>query len=151
MAKSRRVSKSSKSEEPKEAAKIVEKPAEIEGTKPRRKSTYKADDEKSSVVEDINLETSKSSLWNRLPSDIKPGAWVNLYSGYREPEIRAKLSVIIPETEMLVFVDRGGMKSAEKPIDEFLNELDEGLSTVVIEHSVFDKALSSVISNLSAY
>ena len=96
-------------------------------------------------------DNAQDALLNRLPSDIKPGVWVNLYTGYREPEIRAKLSVIIPETATLIFVDRGGMKAAEKNVDDFASELDEGLSSVVVEHSVFDKALSSVISNLSAY
>ncbi|MEM7208239.1 MAG: DUF1631 family protein [Pseudomonadota bacterium] len=94
---------------------------------------------------------SVQEMLRSLPEDIKPGTWINLYTGYREPEIRAKLSVVIPESELLVFVDREGFKAAEKQLDEFRTELEEGLSSVVVEHSAFDKALSSVISNLSAY
>ncbi len=105
-------------------------------------------------VKEVLLESQDSkqnAIPGKLPEELKPGTWVNLYSGHCSPEIRAKLSVVIPETDTLIFVDREGFKSAERQIDNFLTELDEGLSSIVSEDSMFDKALSSVISNLRTY
>lgn len=94
-------------------------------------------------------EFSQNSLLQKLPENLLPGTWVDLYTGYREPKIRAKLSVVIPQTGTLVFVDSAGFKSAEKEIDGFLIELEEELSTIIVDDSVFDKALSSVIFKLA--
>ena len=57
----------------------------------------------------------------------------------------------LPETATLIFIDKEGFKSAEKHFDEFLTELDKGLSTLIVEDSVIDKALSSVFSSLNTY
>jgi hypothetical protein len=98
-----------------------------------------------------NKQTNQPVSLKKLPTDLKPGTWVNLHGGQRNPKTLAKLSVVIPETATMIFIDKEGFKYAEKQVEEFLNELDSGLSTVVAEDSLIDKALSSVISSLGTY
>ena len=87
------------------------KPESSEATASREKAADAAAREK-----DLQAE---SKLWKLLPNDIKPGVWINLYTGYREPEIRAKLSVIIPETENADIRRSGGFQVGRKRFGGF--------------------------------
>ena len=62
---------------------------------------------------------------------------------------RCKLSVIIVEDSRLVFVNHAGEIVVEKGFDEFTEEMSDGLSSVIMGHSVFDHALNSVITKLA--
>ena len=79
-----------------------------------------------------------------------PGMWFHLSLGQDKPARRCKLSVIIVEDEKLIFVTHDGEVVSEKSFEEFANELDNGISTVIMGHSVFDYALNSVITKLDA-
>lgn len=87
---------------------------------------------------------------SRLPADARPGVWFEVYNGEDSAVRRAKLSVIIMEEARLVFVDRVGVKVIEKDADDFSNELAEGKSSIISDHSAFDHALGFVISSLSS-
>ena len=77
-----------------------------------------------------------------------PGMWFQVYIGDDKPARRAKLSVIIVEDSKLVFVNHNGDIIVEKEFDEFTKEIEEGRSKVIMGHSIFDHALSSVIGQL---
>lgn len=82
-----------------------------------------------------------------LPGDVRPGVWFQVHT--QETNIRRlKLSVIIMEEALLVFVDHNGERVIEKDAEEFANELKDGRSQVIMHHSVFDHALGNVFSNL---
>jgi len=84
----------------------------------------------------------------RLPSNVMPGMWFQIVTGSGSGTRRCKLSVIIVEDEKLIFVTHEGELIAEKSFREFTEELDKGLSKVIMGHSVFDYALNSVITKL---
>jgi hypothetical protein len=84
----------------------------------------------------------------RLPSNVMPGMWFQIVTGNGSGTRRCKLSVIIVEDEKLIFVTHEGELIAEKSFKEFSEELDKGLSKVIMGHSVFDYALNSVITKL---
>jgi hypothetical protein len=84
----------------------------------------------------------------KLPSNIMPGMWFQISTGEGKPARRCKLSVIIVEDEKLVFVTHDGELIAEKSFEEFTNEINKGISKVIMGHSVFDYALNSVITKL---
>ena len=85
----------------------------------------------------------------RLPADVRPGVWFKVHNGEDNAARRAKLSVIIMEEAMLVFVDRIGVKVIEKDADIFNEELSAETSQIISDHSAFDHALGLVINSLS--
>lgn len=87
---------------------------------------------------------------NRLPQEVRPGVWFEIFGGTDKPVRRLKLSVIIMEEARLVFIDRLGVKVIEKDAATFTDELASGLSKVIADHSVFDHALGQVINSISA-
>ena len=96
---------------------------------------------------DIEAEQAEEKL-SKLPDDIRPGVWFEIYTGEESAVRRLKLSVIIIEEARLIFVDRIGVKKMEKDADEFAAELESGKSTMIADHSVFDNALGNVINSL---
>ena len=92
---------------------------------------------------DASLKISK------LPADVRPGVWFEVYTGSDTPPRRAKLSVIIMDQASLVFVDRHGIKVIDKDAEIFSAELSENKSSAISDHSAFDHALGLVIHSLS--
>ncbi len=84
-----------------------------------------------------------------LPADVMPGMWFQLYMGEDKILRRGKLSVIIAQDANLVFVNYQGGIIIEKSFEEFSDELDQGLSKTIMGHSVFDHALSRVVTGLN--
>lgn len=84
----------------------------------------------------------------RLPPNVMPGMWFHIFIGEDKAARRAKLSVIIVEDSKLVFVNHNGDIIVEKEFSEFSKEIEEGRSKMIMGHSVFDHALSSVIGQL---
>ena len=87
---------------------------------------------------------------NQLPEAVKPGVWFEIFVSDDKPVRRLKLSVIVQEDAKLVFVDRVGVKVMEKDAVDFATELDIGQSHILADHSIFDHALTNVISSLAA-
>jgi hypothetical protein len=99
---------------------------------------------------DISLAVTKEDTppAPRLPTNITPGMWFHIYIGEDKAARRAKLSVIIMEDSKLVFVNHNGDIIVEKSFDEFIDEIEQGKSRMIMGHSVFDHALHSVIGQL---
>ena len=85
----------------------------------------------------------------QLPPNIMPGMWFQVYMGEDSIARRCKLSVIIVEDSNLVFVNHTGEIVVEKNFEEFTTEIENGDTTVIMGHSVFDHALNSVITKLA--
>ncbi|MEZ5560515.1 MAG: DUF1631 domain-containing protein [Pseudomonadales bacterium] len=78
---------------------------------------------------------------------LQEGVWVEL----TEPDgtlLRCKLSAIVKPGERYVFVNRRGMKVAERSRMQLACELQEGRLTLLKDAEVFDRALEAVIGNL---
>ncbi|MBT8126631.1 MAG: DUF1631 domain-containing protein [Gammaproteobacteria bacterium] len=109
--------------------------------------TSEHDDKAARIEEQVRIAREKIS---RLPTDLHPGAWFEVFNGEDKPIRRLKLSVILTEVAKLVFVDRQGRKVIEKDADEFLTELNSGQSKLIADHSTFEHALGAVIHRLAA-
>ena len=88
-------------------------------------------------------------IMQRLPAEVKTGIWVDLYQG-NEGNRRLKLSAILEDSAQLVFIDETGSDSVIKPVLEFVDELDVERSRIIQENNLFDKALSTVLTNIQA-
>lgn len=77
---------------------------------------------------------------------LTSGTWFELYKD--EKKIRAKLVAVIRATGKYIFVNRVGMKIAEKTRPVLIQELREGQLRVLDDTLLFDRALESVIGHL---
>ncbi|RDH82794.1 MAG: hypothetical protein DIZ80_11000 [endosymbiont of Galathealinum brachiosum] len=88
--------------------------------------------------------TQKSPLSNScsLPPSIKPGIWCEIYIDDVTPPRRLRLSLIKLDSDVLIFVNRNGIKKLEKNLNEFVEELNRGLSKVYKHDNLFTKPSS---------
>lgn len=100
------------------------------------------DDKAARIGEQARAAREKIS---RLPSNVHPGVWFEIFDGKDRPVRRLKLSVVFADAAQLVFVDRQGIKVIEKDVDDFLTELANNQSRFIADHSTFERALGSVI------
>lgn len=77
---------------------------------------------------------------------IAEGTWFEL--GPDTPHIRCKLATILNDGKRFIFVNRKGMKVAERNRAELGKELLAGSTTILDDNQIFDKALQAVIGNL---
>lgn len=78
---------------------------------------------------------------------LKEGAWVELIQP-GEQVLRCKLAAIVKPGERYVFVNRRGMKVAERTRMQLAMDLQDEKLTVLNDSQVFDRALQAVIGNL---
>lgn len=95
----------------------------------------------------VNQPTPEELL-QRLPVDIQPGTWCEVYMGREQPPQRLKVSSILKDTAQIVFVDGSGKQSQIKDVRDLIDELDCERSTIIHEENLFDKALTAVLSNM---
>ncbi len=125
-----------------------EKALAKENNAPLKNSVYadKTNDQPSPTEE---KEQSSKNIMSELPEYVKPGAWFKIYTGDDTPPRRLKLSIITSENARIIFVDRKGTMVIEKDASKFSIELLNEKSHLLEDHSVFDHALSQVISHIS--
>lgn len=132
-----------------EAAEAIEDQHEVEALSHEElQAEQETAEEAEAVVEEDPEEIARRKI-GLLPSDVQPGAWFIVYNGEDKPVRRLKLAVILIQDATLVFVDHLGNVVIEKDAEMFAGELERGLSGVIMQHSVFDHALKSALSNIS--
>lgn len=110
------------------------------------------------VMEEIVLTMPGEQLDNKTNIDVEPeyieqigklreGIWVELRQASGEL-LRCKLSTIIEPGGRYIFVNRRGMKVAERSRRGLAVELKRDSLTILEESQVFDRALQAVIGNL---
>jgi len=104
-------------------------------------------DKSTRIKEQIRIAREKIS---RLPTNLHPGVWFEVFNGEDTHVRRLKLSVILTDVAKLIFVDRQGVKVMEKDADDFLRELNNDQSRLIADHSTFEHALGSVIHTFAA-
>ena len=92
---------------------------------------------------DIKLPAEASALVDKLAE----GSWVELCNSDDE-RIRCKLATILSDGSRYIFVNRKGMKVAERSRAEIARELMDAKTTLLDDTEIFDKALQAVIGNL---
>ena len=82
-------------------------------------------------------------LLSRLQS-LKPGMWFEFGPLESESTERAKLSWISPHSGRLLFVNRNGMRVADRRPEEILHELERNLARVLEDANLLQAALNRV-------
>ncbi|MDN3638994.1 DUF1631 domain-containing protein [Simiduia curdlanivorans] len=77
---------------------------------------------------------------------MSPGSWFEYNDGSQQ--YRCRLAAIIKATGKYIFVNRAGMKVAEKTAPEFAQALRDGQLQSLDDGMLFDRALEAVIGNL---
>ena len=107
-------------------------------------------------LEEIVLTAPDDSSFETTPPEPKyldqilalsEGVWVELEKSPGE-RIRCKLATIVQPGDLYIFVNRRGMKVAERTRMGLAVDLKRGALTVLHESQVFDRALQAVIGNL---
>ena len=75
------------------------------------------------------------------------GSWLELLDT-NAVRLRCKLATILSDGTRFIFVNRKGMKVAERSKVDLARELAAGTATLLDEAEIFDKALQAVIGNL---
>jgi hypothetical protein len=78
---------------------------------------------------------------------LTEGGWVEIHQP-DGTELRCKLATIVRPGDRYVFVNRRGMKVAEKTRMELARDLQDDRLVVLDDSQVFDRALQAVIGNL---
>ncbi|MEQ8861420.1 MAG: DUF1631 domain-containing protein [Pseudomonadales bacterium] len=79
---------------------------------------------------------------------LSEGSWVEIQQAEGSAVLRCKLATIVRPGDRYVFVNRRGMKVAEKTRMELARELQDDRLVVLNDSQVFDRALQAVIGNL---
>jgi hypothetical protein len=79
--------------------------------------------------------------------DLKVGTWIEFAAIGTTPE-RAKISWISPFSARLLFVNRKGLKVAERSVYTLANELRAGSAQILEVAPIFERALNSIMSRL---
>ena len=104
-------------------------------------------EEVAKIEEQARIAREKIS---KLPGNLHPGVWFEIFNGDDKPVRRLKLSVVLTEVAKLIFVDCHGVKVIEKDAGDFANELENEKSKFIADHSTFEHALGTVIHKLAA-
>lgn len=92
-------------------------------------------------------EPAVSELTLKKVASLKVGHWVE-FGHDVENKFRAKLAAFIKPADKYIFVNRTGMKVAEKSQLELALDIDHGNISLLDDNLLFDRALQSVIGNL---
>ena len=87
---------------------------------------------------------------SRLPENVRPGVWFEVFNGDDKAVRRVKMSTILTEAAKIIFVDRKGIKIIEKDAGDFADELNQNMSRILADHSTFNHALGKVIGAMAA-
>ncbi len=83
-----------------------------------------------------------------MVASLAQGAWFDLESGAGEDPLRCRLAAYIRPTGKYIFVNRNGVKVAEKSQLELALALKSGQMRALDHTMLFDKALETVVTNL---
>jgi hypothetical protein len=78
---------------------------------------------------------------------LKVGTWIEFSAVGADPE-RAKVSWISPLSARLLFVNRKGLKVAERSVFTLADELRNGSAQILEVAPIFERALNSIMSRL---
>ncbi len=95
----------------------------------------------------VEPELSEDDPSYRLVDNLKIGAWVE-FTESTEKSFRCKLAAAIKATGKYIFVNRTGVKVAERTRQNLALELRSGSMRLLDDAMLFDRALESVIGNL---
>lgn len=97
--------------------------------------------------EDEPSDDHQEDEYYRAAREIKVGTWVE-FRGNEEKVERAKLSWISPISAKYLFVNRKGLKVADKTVLALATELRAGTALILEDVPLFDRALDAIVERL---
>ncbi|MCQ4165166.1 DUF1631 domain-containing protein [Tahibacter harae] len=85
--------------------------------------------------------------WITAVRELKVGTWIEFLDEHGAKE-RAKLSWISPISSKYLFVNRKGLKVADRTLAQLASDLAENRVTVLEEVPLFDRALDAIVERL---
>jgi len=132
---------------------------EVEYKKPVASSSHPAMAREESFVEEISQQAEyedepggddhPEDEYYRAAREIKVGTWVE-FRGDEERVERAKLSWISPISAKYLFVNRKGLKVADKTVLALATELRAGTALILEDVPLFDRALDAIVERLKS-
>ena len=92
---------------------------------------------------------SVEERWITAVRELKVGTWIEFLDEHGAKE-RAKLSWISPISSKYLFVNRKGLKVADRTLVQLASDLAEGRITVLEEVPLFDRALDAIVERLKS-
>ncbi len=131
---------------------VTEAP-ELELTDPLPAASQEAGDSVMSVIaEEEPVAAPLDSVeerWIAAVRELKVGTWIEFLDEQGAKE-RAKLSWISPISSKYLFVNRKGLKVADRTLVQLASDLAEGRVTVLEEVPLFDRALDAIVERLKS-
>jgi hypothetical protein len=91
--------------------------------------------------------TADRVICERHIDALTVGAWLEL-ADENEVQVRCRLAAKIESADRFIFVNRSGVKVAERSRDQLVDDLFAGEIVILENSQLFDRALQSVIGNL---
>ena len=79
---------------------------------------------------------------------LRPGTWFEFGHADDERRERARLSWVSPYSGRCMFVNRNGLKIAERRPEQLAEEIERGLSKIIEDTRLLQRALNSVLTQL---
>ena len=92
---------------------------------------------------------SVEERWIQAVRELKVGTWIEFLDEHGAKE-RAKLSWISPISSKYLFVNRKGLKVADRTLVQLASDLAEARITVLEEVPLFDRALDAIVERLKS-
>lgn len=92
---------------------------------------------------------SVDERWITAVRELKVGTWIEFLDEHGAKE-RAKLSWISPISSKYLFVNRKGLKVADRTLVQLASDLAEARITVLEEVPLFDRALDAIVERLKS-
>jgi hypothetical protein len=131
---------------------VTEAP-ELELTDPLPPASHEAGDSVMSVIAEEEPASapldSVEERWIAAVRELKVGTWIEFLDEQGAKE-RAKLSWISPISSKYLFVNRKGLKVADRTLVQLASDLAEGRVTVLEEVPLFDRALDAIVERLKS-
>lgn len=133
--------------DPQQPPPVINDQAEVvEMKEPEKPATVVNDNKVAEQSAKLNEPAVSEQSLNKI-AHMKVGNWVE-FGLNEDNKFRAKLAAFIKPADKYIFVNRTGMKVAEKTSLELALDVDHGNVTLLDDNLLFDRALESVIGNL---
>jgi len=131
---------------------VTQAPA-LELTDPLPESAHEAGASVMSAIQEEDPPApppeSVEERWVTAVRELKVGTWIEFLDEQGAKE-RAKLSWISPISSKYLFVNRKGLKVADRTLMQLASDLAEARITVLEEVPLFDRALDAIVERLKS-
>jgi len=100
----------------------------------------------SDLIADVSAPVDINEENQKMIDSLRVGSWLEFHNEGKT--VRCKLAAIIRVTDKYIFVDRSGIKIAEKNKNALLEMAQAEEINIINDGLLFDRALESVIGNL---